>query len=89
MAETPKEMKEAFLRNIDDQLSKINVEYETKRRSQRLAHPVLKVVPKGTFENHRSKRVRDGCHDGQYKMPKLTSDAKFHEDFEIIEEIKI
>ncbi|MBN1872194.1 MAG: GH3 auxin-responsive promoter family protein [Candidatus Omnitrophica bacterium] len=89
MAETSQDAKLEFLRNIESQLLKINVEYETKRRSQRLAHPVLKVVPKGTFENHRSKMVGEGRHDGQFKMPILTSDINFHEKFNIIEEIKI
>ena len=80
--------KRQLLRNIESELLKLNVEYETKRRSQRLDHPVLKIVPRGTFEEYRSKKVAQGSHDGQFKMPQLTSDLNFHKNFRIIEEIR-
>jgi len=84
-----KERKIELLKNIETELIKINVEYETKRRSQRLGHPVLKIVPRGTFEEHRSQKVAEGSHDGQFKMPKLISDINFQESFRITEEIKL
>lgn len=83
-----KENKAALLRNIEAELSKINVEYETKRHSQRLGHPVLKIVPRGTFEQYRSKKVAEGSHDGQFKLPKLSNDMNFQRNFIIEEEIK-
>ncbi|MBL7070628.1 MAG: GH3 auxin-responsive promoter family protein [Candidatus Omnitrophica bacterium] len=85
----PSEGKLDLLRNIEAELTKLNVEYETKRRSQRLDHPVLKIVPRGTFEEYRSRKIAEGSHDGQFKMPQLTSDLDFHKNFNIIEEIKV
>jgi hypothetical protein len=84
----PKGNKIELLKNIEAELAKINVEYDTKRRSLRLDHPVLKIVPRGAFEEYRCKKVCEGSHDGQFKMPKLTSDMNFHKNFKIIEEIK-
>ena len=84
-----REHKVFLLKNIEEELAKINVEYELKRRSQRLGHPVLKVVQRGTFEEYRSKKIAEGSHDGQFKMPKLTSDINFYKNFKIIEEIKV
>ena len=83
-----RENKLELLKNIEAELSRINMEYETKRRSQRLDHPVLKIVPPGTFEEYRSRKVSEGSHDGQFKMPKLTGDINFHKNFKIVEEIK-
>lgn len=82
------ENKKELLKNIESELIKINMEYETKRQSQRLDHPTLKIVPRGTFEEYRSRKVAEGSHDGQFKMPKLTSDTNFHKNFRIVEEIK-
>jgi len=78
-----------FLERIENELSGINVEYCAKRRSQRLGPPVLKIVSSGTLDRHRSKKVSGGCHDGQFKLPKLATSADFHRDFTVIEEIKI
>lgn len=81
------ENKVALLRHIESELVNLNIEYDVKRRSQRLGSPVLKVVPQGTFEAYRSKKVCQGCHDGQIKIPKLATDARFHENFKIFEEV--
>ena len=88
MNELSRDGKVALLKHIEDELIKLNVEYDTKRRSQRLGEPVLKVVPRGAFEEYRSRRVKEGSHDGQIKIPKLTTDIRFHENFKILEEIK-
>jgi len=87
MNDLSRENKVALLKHIEIELVKLNVEYDVKRRSQRLGSPVLKVVPQGAFEAYRSKRVCQGCHDGQIKIPKLATDARFHENFKILEEI--
>lgn len=87
MNDLSREGKVALLKHIESELIKLNVEYDVKRRSQRLGSPVLKVVPQGAFEKYRSKRVCQGCHDGQIKIPKLTTDERFHENFTILEEI--
>jgi hypothetical protein len=87
MNEMPREGKEALLKNIESELAKLNVEYYTKRRSQRLGNPVLKVVPAGAFEQYRSKKVTEGAHDGQVKIPKLMTNERFSENFKVVEEI--
>ncbi|MDP2860119.1 MAG: GH3 auxin-responsive promoter family protein, partial [bacterium] len=89
MNELSREGKVALLRHIENELIKLNIEYDTKRRSQRLGDPVLKVVPRGAFEEYRSKKVKEGSHDGQIKIPKLTNDVRFQENFKILEEIKV
>ena len=85
----PKDGKINLLRNIESELTSLNIEYETKRRSQRLDAPVLKIVPRGTFEEYRSKKVNEGAHDGQFKLPNLTNDMNFQSNFKIVEEIKL
>ncbi|MEA3305414.1 MAG: GH3 auxin-responsive promoter family protein [Candidatus Omnitrophota bacterium] len=89
ISDIPKEKKQELLENIERGLIRLNLEYETKRRSQRLEYPVLKVVPRGTFEEYRSRKIIEGSHDGQFKMPALTGNIDFHKNFEIEEEIKL
>jgi hypothetical protein len=49
---------------------------------------VLKVVKRGAFHDYRIKRVESGSHDGQFKMPQLTKDVCFQNQFDIEEEIR-
>jgi len=85
----PIDKKKALLRSIEQELCCINVEYKTKRKSQRLDHPLLKVVTSGDFEKYRVKKVQEGMHDGQFKVPQLTPDLDFQKNFNIKEEISI
>ena len=48
---------------------------------------ILKIVKKGAFQNYRVKRVENGMHDGQFKMPQLTKDLTFQNHFDVEEEI--
>ena len=84
----PLERKKEFLKAIEKELSRLNIEYDTKRKSQRLKHPVLKVVACGSFEKYRCKKVAGGTHDGQYKIPRLTNDMDFCKHFTIVEEVE-
>jgi len=81
--------KKDLLRTIDEEIKTLNVEYESKRKSQRLDNPVLKVVKRGTFHNYRVRRVESGTHDGQFKVPQLTRDLGFQKNFDIEEEISL
>jgi len=81
------EVKREFLKSVDHRLSGLNEEYEFNRNSQELGKPVLKVVRAGGFQKFREKRVKEGMHDSQFKIPKLTSDREFHKKFDIEEEI--
>ncbi len=85
----PLDKKKCLLESIDKELCCINVEYQTKRKSQRLKHPVLKVVCNGGFEKLRTKKVKEGAHDGQFKITQLTNEVDFHKHFDIQEEISL
>jgi len=81
------ERKRELLRFIDDEIKTLNMEYGSKRESQRLGDPILKVVRKGAFQRYRVRKVKDGTHDGQFKVPQLTKDLGFQNHFDIEEEI--
>jgi len=81
--------KKDLLGSIEKELCSINIEYDTKRKSQRLEHPILKVVKRGSFKEFREKKVKSGMHDGQFKVPQLTPELDFHKNFNIEEEIFI
>lgn len=85
----PLHKKKDLLKCIERELCQINMEYHTKRKSQRLDCPTLKVVSMGDFKKYREKRVKEGAHDGQFKVPQLTPDLDFHKNFNIEEEISI
>lgn len=85
----PLEKKKELLMAIEEELCRINVEYGNKRKSQRLDCPVLKVVKRGDFEKYRARRIREGSHDGQFKVSQLTPDLEFQKNFNIVEEVFI
>ncbi|MGB3114352.1 MAG: GH3 auxin-responsive promoter family protein, partial [Candidatus Omnitrophota bacterium] len=85
----PHHKKKDFLISIDEELCKTNCEYESKRRSQRLCHPVLKVVKSGEFQKFREKKVNEGAHDGQFKVSELTCDIEVFRHFEVEEDISV
>ncbi len=82
-----KEKKKALLRSVEDELCRCNLEYEDTRQRQELGSPILKIVRKGEFEKYRSKRVAEGAHETQFKIPELMSDPDFQKNFSIEEEI--
>ena len=55
----------------DEALRAENVEYGEKRDSGRLAAPEARLVPEGTFNRWRRRRVAAGAPDGQVKLPPL------------------
>jgi len=83
------EGKRQFLQVLEDELRKHNREYDFTRNAKLLHSPVLKVVRKGDFEKYRVKRLAAGAHDGQFKVPELTRDTSFENNFFIEEEIKL
>lgn len=83
------EEKRTFLKSIEEELCKENSEYKDIREQQLLGHPVMQVVRKGGFEKYRAKKIDEGRHDGQFKMPELVGDADFQKNFDIEEEISI
>ena len=83
----PLDKKKDFLRSVEEELRRINIEYGEKRESQRLSPPVLKVVRRGDLERYRIQKVKEGAHDTQFKVPELTTDLNFKDNFNIEEEI--
>jgi hypothetical protein len=76
-----------FITALDRALCRQNEEYETKRKSQRLGHVVLKRVAPGTYQALRQRRVAEGAPEAQVKIPHLSTNMKFGEQFTVLEEI--
>ena len=85
----PPEKKKALLASIEEGLRLRNSEYRLIRDKKILMPPVLKIVKKGGFEKYRARRIEEGAHDSQFKMPELTPDPDFGKNFEIDEEIAL
>jgi hypothetical protein len=49
---------------------------------------VLKLVAPGTYDRYRAKRAAQGAAEAQIKIPNLSPDLKFGQDFEVVEEIR-
>jgi len=87
--DVPMDKKKELLRSIEEELYNQNDEYHNIRKAQLLNSPILKVVKKGDFEKYREKRISEGAHDGQFKVPELIPDSGFQNNFHIEEEIYI
>jgi len=79
--------KREFLRSVEEELKKENAEYKYARDAQLLSTPILKVVKRGEFERYRARRVTEGANDSQLKVPELTIDPNFQQNFTIEEEM--
>ncbi|MFN0071966.1 MAG: GH3 auxin-responsive promoter family protein [Chloroflexota bacterium] len=79
------EQKRKFLHGLETGLCQENIEYEAKRESGRLAHPVIHFVAPGTYDKFRVMRASQGAAEAQIKIPTLSPDMKFGQDFEVIE----
>jgi hypothetical protein len=76
---------EAFARRLDEALEQRNMEYGSKRSSQRLAAPELWVVKPGEYDARRRQRLAGGTSDSQIKPTHLTRDSSWADQFEILE----
>jgi coenzyme F420-reducing hydrogenase delta subunit len=83
----PSDKKKELLKFVEQELCERNLEYDDTRQRKELDSPVLKVVRKGEFEKYRSKRVAQGAHETQFKVPELVRDLDFQKNFDITEEI--
>lgn len=82
-----RETKRSLLKKVEEELRLCNLEYDDTRARKELGPPVLKVVKKGGFEKYRAKRVAEGAHETQFKVPELSKDPSFQKNFEMEEEI--
>lgn len=74
-----------FPMRLDEALEQHNMEYGSKRSSQRLAPPELWLVRPGGYEGRRRQRLARGTSDSQLKPTHLTRDANFVDQFDIVE----
>lgn len=81
--------KKDFIRAMDAALRHENREYDFVRDSQLLDSPVLKIVGKGSYEKYKARRLAEGAHEGQFKVPELTRDSDFEKNFEIEEVVTL
>jgi len=82
-----RDRKKALLRSVEDELCRRNLEYEDTRQRQELNSPILKIVRTGEFEKYRSRRITEGAHETQFKVPELMRDPEFQNNFDIEEEV--
>jgi hypothetical protein len=85
----PEERCHAFLRAVDGELSARNIEYEAKRSSRRLGMPVFKQVAAGSFTALRQQRVAAGAPEAQVKIPHLSTDMRFGEHLQVVDEYRL
>lgn len=72
---------------LDEALEQHNMEYGSKRSSQRLASPEVWLVRPGGYEDRRRQRLAGGTSDSQIKPTHLTRDPNFVDQFEIVERL--
>src|SRR5205085_1913457 len=67
-------------RRLDERLRQVNVEYDSKRGSQRLGPMALEVLPAGLWASWDRERLRrSGGTLEQYKHPCLINDPQFRQ----------
>lgn len=70
---------------LDRALAAHNIEYGAKRSSERLDAPEIWIVPAGSYEAARRKRVAAGANEAQIKPTALTRNSKYSDDFRVLE----
>jgi hypothetical protein len=71
-----------FTSILDDSLKSVNSDYEAKRfKDLNLVLPVVKTVPRGTFNNWLKAKNKFG---GQNKVPRLSNSREYIEDLYVI-----
>lgn len=66
---------------IDEEPSKLNVQYEGKRASGRINLLVLNVVKPGEIDRYRKRQTEGGKNHSQFEILKLTTDARCADEF--------
>jgi hypothetical protein len=76
-----REQAENFTRILDGYLKKYNMEYESKRSSNRLKDPETALLVRESFEKFKAICISQGHRDGQFKVNLLMEDEKRHAIF--------
>lgn len=75
---------EEFTKAVDARLREFNIEYESKRNSNRVKAPDTSLLVKDSFEQFKAACIDKGYRDGQFKLNLLMLDEKRQEMFEIL-----
>lgn len=67
---------EKFTQIVDENLKKMNIEYESKRASNRLKAPKTYVLKKNAYDLFKKKSLSEGARDGQFKLVMLMQDKR-------------
>jgi hypothetical protein len=79
---TSQEVAERFAAAVDENLKKMNIEYESKRDSLRLKQPITHRLRSNAFDQFKQASIADGTgRDGQFKVNLLLQDEKRHAKF--------
>jgi len=70
-----------FTERVDREIQKMNIEYESKRSSNRLKDPVTFILTEDAFEKFKARCIECGYRDGQFKLNLLLQDEKRHAMF--------
>lgn len=76
-----------FILALDSCLARTNLEYRSKRTSRRLEGPEVWVLPSGSYARLCERRIAAGVSDAQIKLPCLTRDPDWHQQFNVVERI--
>jgi len=68
------DVQQRFLRQVDEEMKTVNIEYKAKRESMRLKAPVLHVMKEGWYERGRRQQVESGMRAFQAKTQLLSPD---------------
>ena len=86
--EIRQEEADAFAKVVDEQLQKINIEYEAKRSSFRLHEPVAHILQSNAYARFKTACLKDGFRDGQFKFNLLMQDEIRRRKFAFIEKLQ-
>ncbi len=70
----PEMDKTAISRELDVALARLNVEYDAKRRSNRLRPPMVHLLSPDAFLHYKQRALENGARDGQFKIAQLSVD---------------
>jgi hypothetical protein len=77
-----------LLQQIDSSLRTLNIEYEAKRMSSRLGHPVLHIMRSGWHQYRVDRAVNAGAREVQFKPVLLSDSFERHEEQMIMQSVE-
>ena len=82
------EQADEFARVVDEKLQHINLEYESKRKSFRLAEPQAHLLLSNAYSRFKAACLKDGFRDGQFKFNLLMQDEKRRTKFNMLQRLE-